>query len=652
MSLIGKQSPPIETSPEVSVREKRSLNFSRAQIYPFLLFFALLLVLYFRIFSFPFIFLDDQWLIYDNPYLQELSWENLTTIINPFAPRHDLGGEYLPLRDLSYFFDRLIWDFAPGGYHLSSFLVHALTCLLLFFFMKKLFSHSQLAFWTSAIFAFHPLQVEAVCWASARKDLLYVFFLLCSFLCYLSKEKKSYGGALLCFLAATLCKAPAVIGAFILGLFHIYFPEKVQHRSLKSYFLFPLLAVFLAIMHMSVYADPAPTEKFHWAYVLFSVSFSLSYYLKLFSFPVNLALEYPLPADFISSWDISAYLSILLCLLISIAIAYSFLLARKNKMFFGIPFFAISLIPTLYIVSFRSISPIADRYMYLAIIGLSMSMGYLLFQISTISKKHKCYSFLILAFFFLLSWQRISYWQEHEKLADDNVLRYPEVKSSLMRRSFQLAEKGQFNEAWEVFQRLGNDHKYWLQKARLLKKIKQYTLAENTLQFWLPSAQKKWRKTRAIALQLEMHTLKGEEEKALQILHKWFWEQSQRSKIQEKALVQVGDMKQRHGKHQEALLYYERALLLFPKEAYIYSKIGDIHLQLKKMPTAEKWYDQALSLAPDYLPAKINLGWCFFYQKKYQEALSIAKNILEKEDNPYAKLLREKSLQELGNSKK
>ncbi|MEI6339608.1 MAG: hypothetical protein WCQ57_13655, partial [Verrucomicrobiota bacterium] len=96
-----------------------------------------------------------------------------------------------PVQLLSLMVDSLCWGRNPFGYHLTSNLVHALNAALLFLLILRLaeaggIGRSGLFPWIAAagalLFAWHPVNVEAVAEVSCREDLLATFFLLAGLL--------------------------------------------------------------------------------------------------------------------------------------------------------------------------------------------------------------------------------------------------------------------------------------------------------------------------------------------------------------------------------------------------------------------------------------------------------------------------------------
>lgn len=122
---------------------------------------------------------DDEWLIFENPYIFELTADNLLAIFDVTIDRHFLGEEYLPVRDVSWLVDHLFFEGNPVGFHLADLLLHALNSLAVFVLVRQLLpGASRVAFFTALLFAVHPVHTESVTWMSSRKDVLSGFFVL------------------------------------------------------------------------------------------------------------------------------------------------------------------------------------------------------------------------------------------------------------------------------------------------------------------------------------------------------------------------------------------------------------------------------------------------------------------------------------------
>ena len=144
------------------------------------------MALYWPVTSHPFIIFDDDEYVADNVHVSSgLSWENFN-----WAFTTTTAANWHPLTWLSHQLDCTLFGLDAGGHHLMNVLLHTANALLIFLLLRG----ATGALWRSAIvaalFAWHPLRVESVAWASERKDVLCAFFFLLSLLFYLRWQKR------------------------------------------------------------------------------------------------------------------------------------------------------------------------------------------------------------------------------------------------------------------------------------------------------------------------------------------------------------------------------------------------------------------------------------------------------------------------------
>src|ERR1700733_2348894 len=147
----------------------------------------LTLILYGPVTRHDFVNYDDPAYITDNPHVKSgLTWSN---VVWAFESAH--AANWHPLTWISHMMDCQLFGLNPGRHHLMNVLFHTANTLLLFLLLNNLTG----ALWRSAIvaafFAWHPLHVESVAWASERKDVLSAFFWLLTLMAYARYTKKA-----------------------------------------------------------------------------------------------------------------------------------------------------------------------------------------------------------------------------------------------------------------------------------------------------------------------------------------------------------------------------------------------------------------------------------------------------------------------------
>jgi tetratricopeptide (TPR) repeat protein len=312
---------------------------------------------------------DDGEQVVNNRDIRELSLAQTTKIFKSFYL-----GMYQPLVTSVFALEYHFVKDAPWLYHLDNLLLHFLNIILVWLLTKQIFKKKWLALLSSAIFAIHPMGLEAVIWVSARSTLMFTSFYLLSlifYLKYLEQSKlKYYGLMALFFILAIFSKVLAITLPLILLSIDYY-----RNRPLsKKLFLekIPLLALSVVFglvatkarnvyggVNQSTYEYSLINKVVVWLY-------SVGDYLEKLILPNRLSAYYAFPEQINGHlpWDIYLVVAgfLIICFLL--------MKFRKYKIlvFLGL-FYLINLAPTVQIKMFSN-TVIADRYTYLA--GLSV----------------------------------------------------------------------------------------------------------------------------------------------------------------------------------------------------------------------------------------------------------------------------------------
>jgi protein O-mannosyl-transferase len=123
---------------------------------------------------------DDDLNLTANVHVQsKLSWEGIQWAFG--NPLHTL---WTPLTALSH---TVVWQLCglnPWGHHLANVLLHALNAALVFLLFQRMTGAGWRSLWVAALFAVHPLRVEAVVWVTERREVLSSFFGLLALMAY------------------------------------------------------------------------------------------------------------------------------------------------------------------------------------------------------------------------------------------------------------------------------------------------------------------------------------------------------------------------------------------------------------------------------------------------------------------------------------
>ncbi|MDP3948094.1 MAG: tetratricopeptide repeat protein [bacterium] len=349
-----------------------------------LLFFTLILLIYGNSLNNAFLS-DDLAEIVQNPNIGHLS--NLLT--------HPFGF----IRLFLYWFAFLIGGLNPFVFRLINIFFHTGSVFLIYILLSRLYS-KRLAIFVAVLFAVHPAISEAVVWISGGMYAQYSFFFLLSFLFYvLSKESKKY------FLLSTISFLLAFMShpQMPLALFLIFPLFELTFGNLRKNWTktIPFLLLTTAYIFVSLNSLPERTttlQSMHYQQggidnPIFLVPVAITSYFKLIFFPQTLTLYH----SELNFGQIQFFVRLLITLCFLGAALISF---KKNKsIFFWSSFFLLALAPTL--TPFRLNWIVAERYLYLPIIGILVLLG-LGFEKITNSPKFKQLSFIALSLIIIL----------------------------------------------------------------------------------------------------------------------------------------------------------------------------------------------------------------------------------------------------------
>ncbi|OGJ57601.1 hypothetical protein A2635_01890 [Candidatus Peribacteria bacterium RIFCSPHIGHO2_01_FULL_51_9] len=341
--------------------------FHRLSLSYFLLVLVPLLVYGASVLTNDFVAIDDELLILDNPKVHGLTVGNLAAIFTSYDPEL-----YIPLTLFSHQIEYTFFGANPVVYHGVNLILHIGSTLLLFMIFRRLFTE-RIAFLCALIFAIHPLNTEAVAWASARKDVLSAFFFLCSVHWYLQwrDDGRRFWMSVIAFAFGLLSKVSILFLPLILILLDWVRGEEVRWREKMPYIflsiLFFLIALFGKPVQMGSFVTP----------VLLSFA-SIPFYLWKFVAPLGLSVFYPFTEE-VSLTNPQILSGLLFMLFSGGVVAWS--LRRTRTVAFGITFFLLMLAPSLLNVlkggenGVLDIYFASDRYIYLAMIGLLYLVG-------------------------------------------------------------------------------------------------------------------------------------------------------------------------------------------------------------------------------------------------------------------------------------
>ncbi len=407
-----------------------------------------------------FINFDDIQYVTDNPYIRNITIQNLKTILLT-----DLNGtgNYHPLTFLSFAADYFISGSKPWGYHLTNIIFHLFNTILVYYLVFIICTRIKkknkvlISIITALFFGIHPMHVESVAWVSGRKDLLYTFFYLFSILCYLQYLDRSKGKfyiiSIIFFLFSLLSKAMAVTLPVILLLIDYLLNRKLRDKKILTekipYFFFSFLFGMIAVLTQK---SGGATEiiKNNFLDQMVFASYGFTQYVIRIIYPFHLSPYYPYPERTNGTISWPYYLCFITIIITCLLLAYLTGRKKDKKVTFGLLFFIINLALVLQIVPVGS-AVMADRYTYLSSIGLFFILGIgVALLVEKFPKQKIFYLVILVSYITVLSVKahdRCFTWKNSTSFWEDVNAKFPRFAPALNNLGIINETKGNKGEA-------------------------------------------------------------------------------------------------------------------------------------------------------------------------------------------------------------
>jgi len=391
--------------------------------------------------KFQFVSWDDRDLVMENPLLAQPTLSHLRQFWTaPYA------GLYTPL---SY---TLWWSLAwisggidAGAFHALNVALHAGAAMLVFAILRILVRNDLAAFLGAMLFALHPLQVEPVAWISGMNNLLAGLLSLaaiCLALHFSPSKWAWFTVATVVFILAILAK-PTAVAVPLIVLIVILIPmsqlpgrARIQQRALMISWLC-IAAIFAILAHAQQPAPPSPLS--HRPVIALD---AIAFYLGKLLWPAHLTVDYARTPQ--SLWRGNLWIS---TALIPLLLAAALWLARRRTtgLAAGLGIMVAALLPVLGLVpfDFQRYSTVADRYMYLAMLGPALALAWL-------AARSKTLVTIALICVVLLGWRtemQLRHWRDTASLVDYTLTLDPLSTIGNKVRAAELARQGNFAEA-------------------------------------------------------------------------------------------------------------------------------------------------------------------------------------------------------------
>src|SRR5215831_129494 len=345
------------------------------------------------------------------------------------------------------------------SYHALNLAIHALAALFVFLVLRRLVEwagverplRGMLAGFGAALFLLHPLQTESVAYIAGRSEALSGTFAMACLAAFVYRQSTaiSWGRTIIVltlFGAAMLSKEQAVVVPAVLVLLDFWWNPGFKLRGIfgnwKLYGLMAAGGVAGAWMFRKLILGQGTggselgasagfaIKDFTWYQYLFTQFRALWVYIASFVLPVNLNVDW----EFAISRSILDHGAIIGLVGLAAAAAAAWHFRERFKLAsFGYFLFLTFLLPTSSILPIKD--PVADRRMYLPLIGLTLIAIDLLRRWRVDRKTLAAICSAILLAMTFATHARAVIWSDPVTLWEDSVAKSP----GKSRPHFQLA---------------------------------------------------------------------------------------------------------------------------------------------------------------------------------------------------------------------
>jgi Flp pilus assembly protein TadD len=513
----------------------------------------------------------------------------LDAFLEPADVPPGFPGVYRPLTAVTYLLDQLIWWRNPLGYHLSSVLLHALNCALVYALALRLGCAAAAALAGALVFAVHPVHTEAVAWVTSRVDVLAATFTILGVLAFLRWRAHPRGGSLaavaLCAFAAPASKEPGAMLPVLLVAAAVTLapadpaprgPGGARGRG-------PWLALGASALGLLAYLALRSQRRAAAEHLTGSLDLaSLGHLLGAFGFyvqrslvPVGLHAYVPEPPSGVVVGLFAA---------VGVGGAAALLLAPardRGLRRFAVLWFLATLAPSLLVVvADISATAVAERYLYLPSVGLSLLLAGELSRRPRLTTAPAARAALAAGLLVLgaATVARNAVWRDEVTLWTDVAAREARFALPLMNLGVALRDAGRAEEAEAAFR-------------RALEARGDETNARNTyinLGFLelgrerLDEAAALFARANAIGGHASAHYGLAAVERA-----------------RGRAALAAGDAAEAARRFARARAELEAALAINPRHEKAHAMLASVHYHLGDYPRAVEHYRRAVELAPD-----------------------------------------------------
>ncbi|MFH1540835.1 MAG: tetratricopeptide repeat protein [Elusimicrobiota bacterium] len=603
--------------------------------YIFLIVFAGFLV-YANTLKNPFVW-DDGLFIQNGNFIKK--FENISVFFSPknyFKYTQDFT--YRPLPFLVHIINYKICGVNPVCHRLTNIFLHITVGILLYFLILELLKNNLVAFLSGFFFVLHPVNTEVVNMVSFVETQLSTIFFLATFLCYVKlKNFLSF----IFFFIAVFCKETVIVLPAVIILYDLVFEKKIQ---VKKYLPFLIVGMFYLVVRFFIFRHPQeailkyPSDNF--LINIFTTLKLIPTYLRLVFYPINLSMEYKtiIPQLFFERNVIFGFLAILFFLTIliysykkSLSDGYTKISQTGKIIFFWLLFTVITFLPTSNIIPMQNI--IAERYLYLPIIGFCVLISLLLKKIGE-RYPNVCYcvAFCIFLFFTTAIIIRNFDWKSDFIFYSKTLEQVPNSPSMNATVGLVYAKYKNYPKAFEyVHKALKLNPKLpdgYGALASIYQDTKDYDMALGLYERAVVEKKYTYHKAPFLSIGV-IYKIKKQYQKAIENFNRAI----EINPLSSLAYTYLAEIYEMHGDVDKTEKFYKKSVDINPDDYIPLNALGIIYGQKGNYNKSLKYLKKAVKLKSNSVDVHFNIGYVYFLSYRYGEALREMKKTLKLEPN-------------------
>jgi tetratricopeptide (TPR) repeat protein len=548
--------------------------------------------------------LDDDIYTRKNVHVQK-GFSALKDIFNK-GSLHGFSGandaQYRPVALLNFMAETSFFGLNPHVSHFFNVLFYALTCIVLFLFLRKILNKYPLAVSAAAalLFTFHPIHTEVVANIKSRDEILSFLFGITSFYFlakYIENEKKNYYWlSVLVFFIAIMSKETSLMFVFIIVLNLYFFSEFTFKKIIKlSIPYFGAIAVYMLI-RSSVLSSVTFTEKMivvnnslmaaKNAAEMYATNFvMMGKYIWMLIWPYPLSYDYSYQQIPIVNWtSMAAIASAIVYLLLGGYVIWKF--KRKDIYAYSILFFML----TLFLASNLVIkigATFGERFLFAPSLAFCMVLPIVLFRIIKLNPTKYIYAgtFILLFVYSTIVIPRNRVWKNNFELFKSGAVTSPNSVRTNLSLASEYRVKAEVSQEPVIRKQFFDSSIKYFQKGAIIYDkdpeifynlgVTYYEMGdkENAIKEYLKAIEKKPDYILALNNLGVIYFERQEYENAL----KCFSSSLKYDKNNADAYASTGAVYHNKGNYDIALKNYEKAISINPKLIYVYDNLIKIY---------------------------------------------------------------------------